>query len=125
LRTKTKDGVEYYGYGGDFGDSPNDGHFVLDGLVFSDHTPTPGLIEYKKCIEPVQVLGLKDMKVEIVNRYDHITLDHLKCEYRIRGDGFITDFKELEIPEGRTLSKAIISLQLIALQAFNQERLLN
>ncbi|CRK03658.1 hypothetical protein BN1723_020892, partial [Verticillium longisporum] len=45
-------------YGGDFGDDPNDKNFVMDGLCFSDHTPTPGLVEYKKAIEPVQVLGL-------------------------------------------------------------------
>ena len=29
LLTKTKDGKEYYGYGGDFGDAPNDGNFVM------------------------------------------------------------------------------------------------
>ena len=26
------DGVGHYGYGGDFGDFPNDGNFVVDGL---------------------------------------------------------------------------------------------
>lgn len=40
-------------YGGDFGDIPNDYNFIMDGCVFSDHTPTPGLIEYAKAIEPV------------------------------------------------------------------------
>lgn len=103
MRTKTKDGEEYYGYGGDFGDDPNDGHFVLDGLVFSDHTPTPGLIEYKKCIEPVQSLGLKDHKLQIISRYDHITLDHLKCSGRIVGDKFEFPFKDITIPKGKYL----------------------
>ncbi len=49
------DGVEYFAYGGDFGDMPNDGNFICDGLVFPDRKPSPGLIEYKKVIEPVQV----------------------------------------------------------------------
>jgi beta-galactosidase len=104
LRTKTADGIEYYGYGGDFGDYPNDGHFVMDGLLFSDHTPNPGLIEYRKAIEPVQVLSNKfrDNKVEIINRYDYITLDHLKCEWHIVGDGFTTEVKEVEIPKGKS-----------------------
>jgi beta-galactosidase/beta-glucuronidase len=44
-----------YGYGGDFGDVPNDGNFICDGLVFPDRKPSPGLTEYKKVIEPVKV----------------------------------------------------------------------
>ncbi|KAL9942656.1 hypothetical protein ACHAQF_006213 [Verticillium nonalfalfae] len=79
LRTKTKDGEEYMAYGGDFGDDPNDKNFVMDGLCFSDHTPTPGLVEYKKAIEPVQVLGLDGDEVTVINRYDFLTLDHLTC----------------------------------------------
>ncbi|KAK9350314.1 hypothetical protein V1523DRAFT_464774 [Lipomyces doorenjongii] len=39
------DGTQFYGYGGDFGEYPHDGTFVMDGLCFSDHTPTPGLVE--------------------------------------------------------------------------------
>ena len=76
------------GYGGDFGDEPNDSNFVLDGLCFSNHTPGPGLVEYKKAIEPVQTLGLEDGdKVRIVNRYDFLTLDHLECWWRVVSDG--------------------------------------
>lgn len=52
---KTKDGKEFYGYGGDFGDFPNDGNFVMDGMLDSDHKPNSGLVEYKKALEPVQV----------------------------------------------------------------------
>ncbi|KAK4187203.1 glycoside hydrolase [Podospora australis] len=84
LRTKTKDGREYMGYGGDFADDPNDGNFVLDGLCFSNHTATPGLTEYKKAIEPVQALSLEDgSSVRIINRYDFKTLNHLKCSWYI------------------------------------------
>jgi beta-galactosidase len=60
----------------------------MDGLCFSNHTPGPGLVEYKKAIEPVQTLGLEDGdKVRIVNRYDFLTLDHLECWWRIVSDG--------------------------------------
>jgi beta-galactosidase len=100
LRTKTADGEEYYGYGGDFGDEPNDGHFVLDGLLRSDHTPSPGLIEYSKAIEPVQVLGGSKDKVKIINRYDFVTLDHLKCTWSLVYDGSKTEEKEVKIPKG-------------------------
>jgi beta-galactosidase len=75
----------------------------LDGLLFSDHTPNPGLIEYRKAIEPVQVLSNKfrDEKIKIINRYDFVTLDHLMCEWNVIGDGFSTKPKEVEIPKGK------------------------
>lgn len=89
------------GYGGDFGDDPNDGNFVMDGLCFSNHTPTPGLIEYKKAIEPVQVLGLKGTELTIVNRYDIVSLDHLKCRYYMVSDGSpIAAESVIKIPNG-------------------------
>lgn len=79
---------------------PNDGHFVMDGVLHSDHSPNPGLIEYQKAIEPVQVIsGTKD-KVKIINRYDHVTLDHLKCEWTLVGDGFRKAGQEVKIPKG-------------------------
>ncbi|KAH8684217.1 family 2 glycosyl hydrolase [Tricladium varicosporioides] len=100
LRTKTARGEEYYGYGGDFGDDPNDGHFVLDGLCNSDHTPTSGLTEYKKTIEPVQIISGNSKKVKIINRYDHADLDHLKCTWTLVGDGFRKYGGLVEIPTG-------------------------
>ncbi|KAL2020394.1 hypothetical protein VTK56DRAFT_8437 [Thermocarpiscus australiensis] len=102
LRTKTKDGRDYMGYGGDFGDEPNDYNFVMDGLCFSNHLPGPGLIEYKKAIEPVQTLGVEDGdKVRIVNRYDFISLDHLRCSWSIVSDepGDSTAYHDVEIPK--------------------------
>lgn len=89
-------------YGGDFGDDPNDYNFVLDGLCFSNHTPTPGLLEYKKAIEPVQTLGLEDgNKVRIINRYDFVGLDHLQCEWWIIADGSKVSGGSVDIPRGK------------------------
>ncbi|KAE9411499.1 intracellular beta-galactosidase BgaD [Gymnopus androsaceus JB14] len=100
LLTTNEDGKEYYAYGGDFGDEPNDGNFVMDGLLFSNHTPAPGLIEYKKAIEPVQLIGGNEKKLEIINRYDFLTLDHLKCEWEVVGDGYTRPGTEIAIPTG-------------------------
>ena len=49
------DGTAYYAYGGDFGEELHDGNFVADGLIFPDRTPSPGLIDFKKVVEPVRV----------------------------------------------------------------------
>ena len=104
MRTKTADGEEYYGYGGDFGDEPNDGHFVMDGILFSDHTPNPGLLEWKKAIEPVQVISGSKDSVKIVNRYDHSSLDHLKCTWSLVGHGIAQSGEEVAIPAGKSLA---------------------
>jgi beta-galactosidase len=82
LLTKDKQtSEEYYAYGGDFGEEIHDSTFVMDGLVNSDHTPNAGLIEYKKAIEPVQLLEASKTKAKFVNRYDFIDLDHLTLRY--------------------------------------------
>jgi beta-galactosidase len=99
LKTKASSGEEYYAYGGDFGDVPNDGNFVMDGLTLSDHTATPGLIEYKKAIEPVQIVSGSHDRVKVINRYDFITLDHLNCRWTIDGDGFSIKGSDLMIPK--------------------------
>ena len=46
LLTRTPDGIEYYGYGGDFGEVVHDGNFVMDGMVLPDGTPMPSLAEF-------------------------------------------------------------------------------
>lgn len=98
VKKDEKTGEDFMAYGGDYGDEPNDYNFILDGVLFSDHTPTPGLTEYKKAIEPVQVLGYKDGKVTIVNRYDTMGLDNLKCEAQLIGDGIKKPLGAVELP---------------------------
>jgi beta-galactosidase len=81
-----KTGEEFMAYGGDFGEEVHDSTFVMDGLVDSDHTPNAGLVEYKKAIEPVQLLESSQTKAKFINRYDFITLDHLVCRYSVTSE---------------------------------------
>ncbi|KAF2177581.1 glycoside hydrolase family 2 protein [Zopfia rhizophila CBS 207.26] len=98
-RDKTT-GNPFYAYGGDFRDEPNDSTFVMDGLVNSDHTPNPGLTEYKKAIEPVQVIKSSSTNAKIVNRYDFITLDHLECLWSVTSESQRNDSGSIPIPSG-------------------------
>lgn len=98
LKTKNSESEDYYAYGGDFGEYPHDGNFVMDGLVDSQHRPGPGLIEYKKAIEPVQLVQGSIKSVQIINRYDFSTLDHLKCVCQLIGDDFISQALEIPLP---------------------------
>lgn len=98
IRMKDANGKEYFAYGGDFGDVPNDGNFVCDGLVSPDRVPSPGLIEYKKVIQPVHVLesNLKKGEVKLINRYDFIGLSHLIPLWEIIRDGIVVESGRLE-----------------------------
>jgi beta-galactosidase/beta-glucuronidase len=101
IRRQTPDGREYFAYGGDFGDEPNDGNFVCDGLVFADRRPTPGLIEYKKVIEPVKVeaVDLKAGRFRLINRHDFSGLDHLTCDWAITEEaGAVMERGECKLP---------------------------
>lgn len=90
LRRRTEDGTEWFAYGGDYGDWPNDGNFCIDGLTSPDRRPHPGLLEYQKVIEPVKVqvdysvveLDAAAGKVRVTNRYDHRSLGHLALHWQ-------------------------------------------
>ena len=45
-------GVHYYAYGGDFGDTINDRQFCINGLVFPDRQPHPALLEAGRVQQP-------------------------------------------------------------------------
>lgn len=99
LLTK-EDGVEFYAYGGDFGDRPNDGPYVLVGLLRSDLTPGPGLLEYKAAISPVTVGWSEDRKgFNIQSHYHFVNLnDILVCSWSTTDEKDTTPYQVLELP---------------------------
>ena len=58
---------EYWAYGGDFGDQPNDGAFCTNGLLAPDRTPHPHFYEVQYVYQPLN-FELKDGKLGIINR---------------------------------------------------------
>ncbi|KAM4063550.1 glycosyl hydrolases family 2, TIM barrel domain-containing protein [Hirsutella rhossiliensis] len=113
LRTRTKDGIEYMAYGGDFGDEPNDYNFIMDGLLWSEHSLTPNIAEYAKAIEPVQTIGRHRDKVTVVNRYDFLAIDHLDGSWALVADGKgVISTGRVVIPDGVTPhTEATLTLQ--------------
>jgi len=101
LRQRTLDGVEWYAYGGDFDDQPNDGNFCINGLIYPDQRVQPALLEYKKVIQPVSVRAydLATGEVEIVNRYLHSRLAHLSCDWAVQQDGITVQEGGLAVPD--------------------------
>ncbi|ROV56866.1 glycoside hydrolase family 2 TIM barrel-domain containing protein [Neisseria chenwenguii] len=75
------------GYGGDFGDTPNDGNFCVDGLVSPDRVPHSGLKELKNVNRPARA-RLSDGQIRITNYLDFTDLqDYLSISWRYSEDG--------------------------------------
>jgi beta-galactosidase len=96
LRT-TIDGREVYAYGGDFGETIHDGNFVCDGLLFPDRTPSPGMHEYIKVIEPLRIVA-DGNRVSISNRYEVLGTGHLTFRYAVETEGSQVDSGTLTVP---------------------------
>jgi beta-galactosidase len=82
-----------YLYGGDFGEELHDSNFICDGLVFPDRQPSPGLIEYKKVIEPIRIT-----RDSIENRYDFRNLAGLTLHWTDTLDGLPVQQGSLDCP---------------------------
>lgn len=113
IRRHTPEGIEYFAYGGDFGDQPNDGNFVCDGLIFPDRIPSPGLVEYKKVIEPVKIeaLDLAAGKFRVTNRYDFCSLGHLELSWTLSLDGKLAASGAAALPEVGAHESAEMTLE--------------
>jgi beta-galactosidase len=86
IKQKTADGRDYWAYGGDFGDKPNDLNFVCDGVVWPDRTPHPGLYEFKHLAQPVKAIGYqpKTGLLEVKNKQDFSTPDWIRGEWELK-----------------------------------------
>lgn len=82
-----KTGDKYMGYGGDFGDRPNDHLFCMNGIVFADHTPKPQYWEVKKVYQNVGVRMLDNGVVEIFNKRYFNTLSDLDVRVSLWENG--------------------------------------
>ncbi|MHA1871176.1 MAG: glycoside hydrolase family 2 TIM barrel-domain containing protein, partial [Promethearchaeota archaeon] len=94
LRRRDKRGYEYFAYGGDYGDEPNDGDFCINGLVSPDREPHPHLYEVKKGYEWIKTEFIDALKgkVKVINKYQFAKLDFVDVFWKIELDG--TPIKE-------------------------------
>jgi beta-galactosidase len=95
----TAAGERYFGYGGDFGEPVHDGNFVIDGLVFPDRTPSPGLLEAKAVFAPV---GLEiDPEAQVIavrNRHHAVSTVAYRFGWRVEDGGALVAEGDLEVP---------------------------
>ena len=96
----TPDGKRYLAYGGDFGDTPNDGMFVMNGIVFADLQPKPQYYEVKKVYQNVGISleGSEGRTLKIFNKNYFTTLDDYTLRLSLWRDGIKVEESMVSMP---------------------------
>lgn len=102
------EGNPWSAYGGDFGDTPNDRQFCMDGLVFADRTPHPSLFEAKHAQQFFQftLRPGAQRQIEVTSEYlfRHSDNEILHWTLALDGNPIATGEVTLDIaPQGRQL----------------------
>ena len=93
------DNDEYWAYGGDFGDKPNDTNFMINGLLAPDRTPHPHYYEVKHVYQPIW-FNFDGESINLINRNNFTDLDEYDYTYSILKDGKEIESGIFEIKEG-------------------------
>ncbi|MET9275783.1 glycoside hydrolase family 2 TIM barrel-domain containing protein [Kribbella sp. NPDC003557] len=72
-------------YGGDFGEQLHGMNFCIDGLLFPDRSPSPGLTEYKKVVEPIRITGPSPLTIS--NNRTFTDTSDLEFVWTVEEDG--------------------------------------
>ncbi|SNR30841.1 beta-galactosidase [Lutibacter agarilyticus] len=92
-----KNGKEFFAYGGDFGDKPNDNSFCINGIIAADRTPKPEIYECKKVNQPVLIsaVDVEKGEFEILNRHHSIDLSRYNLSWNLLENGVVVQTGEL------------------------------
>lgn len=127
IRTKTSEGVPYLAYGGDFGESPHDGNFSGNGLLFADRSVTPKLFEVKKCYQNIKVtaLNIREGLFQIRNNFLFTDIKQYELKWEVALDGVTAQEGLLQISAapGETV-ECTVPYELISHRG-NHEAILN
>ena len=107
------DRTQRLAYGGQFGDEPNDGNFVADGLLHADLTPHPAMRELLWCHRPVAVTRAGTAAtpaLKIQNKQWFSDLSAYAATWQMLVDGNISDSGSLAVPFVAAEKSAVLPL---------------
>jgi beta-galactosidase len=117
IKQTAADGRDYWAYGGDFGDAPNDLNFVCDGLVWPDRKPHPAVAEFRHLAQPVKAISFEAKRglLTIKNKQDFDTLAWIRGKWELKVEGRVK--AKGSLPKLRTAAQATkdVGLKLPAL----------
>src|SRR5699024_5871432 len=112
FRRRDEGGREWFAYGGDFGDLPNDAQFCIDGIVDPDRNPRPGILEFKKLVQPVEMQLISEdcYEMRIKNGYYFTDVSHLQASWQLYENGIQAEFGEFALPDIKPLESEVVSI---------------
>jgi len=98
LLAKNTNGKDYYAYGGDFGDNPNDGNFCINGLVKPDWSYTDKVYNTKKIYQPLEFKRVKGStnRFLLKNKLAFCDNSYLDVTYTIHEEGKVVGSGTIE-----------------------------
>ncbi|TWT89790.1 Beta-galactosidase [Pseudobythopirellula maris] len=95
----TLDDSEYWAYGGEFGDKPNDLDFCINGVIGADRQPHPHYWEVRHAYQPVLLERIDGQPtVRLTNRFNFTDLSELRWKWSVTADGVEAAAGELASP---------------------------
>src|SRR4029077_13911483 len=122
LEKTTADGRKFIAYGGDFGDFPNDGQFIVKGVVYANRDPKPDFWEVKKVYQEISVAAVTaddagTGEIEIFNKHFFKDLSGYDLAWELTGDGAVIGSGKRPAPAVAPRAKRKVKLPLPAFTA--------
>lgn len=94
-----EDPNKYY-FGGDFGDTPNDANFCMNGVVTPDRKSTAKLLEVKKVYQYIKIKpqNLANKEIVVENNYGFLNLNDYSLDWSVVKDGIVVETGSIDLP---------------------------
>ena len=90
-------GVEYYAYGGDFGEKLHDSNFCINGIVAADGRPKAAMYECKRIYQPVWSELQDGSTIKIINRHASKSLSGYDIFLTVLENGY--EISSVKLPD--------------------------
>ncbi|WP_315050696.1 glycoside hydrolase family 2 TIM barrel-domain containing protein [Capnocytophaga leadbetteri] len=110
LTNYTPDGKPYAAYGGDFGDFPNDGQFVMNGIIFADRTVKPQYYEVQKVYQNIKVKKLSFDTFQITNKSYFEPMEGYEGVWKLYRNGELVEERSFDVSPLKPQLKGTITI---------------
>ena len=110
LTNYTPDGKPYAAYGGDFGDFPNDGQFVMNGIIFADRTVKPQYYEVQKVYQNIKVKKLSFDTFQISNKSYFEALEGYEGVWKLYRNGELVEERSFDVSPLKPQKKGVVTI---------------
>ena len=110
LTNYTPDGKPYAAYGGDFGDFPNDGQFVMNGIIFADRTAKPQYYEVQKVYQNIKVKKLSFDTFQISNKSYFEPMEGYEGVWKLYRNGDLVEERSFDVSPLKPQKKGVVTI---------------